>query len=153
VLAALLAIFALVLLAGCSEPPVRRVTATFVPGTGDARATSAAVPAGRAPAVREAQCDVQNSVLQDSGLPLLQVSPVAPRSGEPLRVTAGGLVPGARTLTLVAPFEPERRVNVTVTPDGRLDATFAMPPVTPGLCAMLWLDGTGVQSLGFLVME
>ena len=150
---ALPALAMFVLLVACTPPPARRPAATFVPGPGDPLTATATVGAGVATAPREASCDVQNSLLQDSGLPLLQVSPVAPRPGDRVTARAGGLVPGARTLTLVAPFQPDRHFEVSVGPDGRLDATFTMPPVPPGRCAMLLLDGTGAQSLGFVVGE
>ena len=150
---AMLVLAAAVCLAGCGEPPVPQVRATFVPGTGDTRTPTAGAGASREPVARTPSCDVQNSTLQDSGLPLLQVSPAAPRPGERVIVRADRLAPGARTLTLLAPFQLDQRVTVTVTLDGRLDATFTMPPLPPGLCAMLVLDGTGAQSLGFLVGE
>ncbi len=155
--ALLLAAAALVLLAGCGDPPVRQVRATFAPPPEDARV--ATPPASRATSTPvegggpRVQCDQQNSVLQDSGSPLLQMDPISPRRGEIVTVTSDRLPPGPRTLTLMTPLQGDIQFRVTVGLDGRLRATFAMPPVVAGTCALLLLDGSGVQSLGFPVRD
>ncbi|MGE3856563.1 MAG: hypothetical protein AB7G21_06375 [Dehalococcoidia bacterium] len=151
--ALLLALAAAVLLAGCGEAPVpvAQVTRTFAPGAG--YATPRAEAGTVAPSLPRAECDIQNSTLQDSGLPLLEMSPVSPRRGEVVTVTAERLPPGPRTITLMTPHQRDVSIDVTVASDGRLRATFPMPPVVAGQCAMLVLDGVGVQSLGFPVRE
>ena len=150
------AVVALVLLAGCGDPPVRQVRATFAPqppaptSTAAVRGTSTVV--GDRSASR-AECDVQNSVLQDSGSPLLLMDPVSPRRGETVTVTSQRLPPGPRRLILMTPLQRDVEFDVTVGLDGRLRTTFVMPPVVAGTCAMLLLDGAGVQSLGFPVRD
>jgi hypothetical protein len=140
------------LLVACAEPPAQQVRATFVPGSGAAQPPTASVP-GRLQATPGAACDLQNSTLQDSGLPVLLVEPLSPRPGETVTVTGERLPPGPRRLTLMTPLQRDEEFDVTVGLDGRLRATFAMPPVVAGQCAMLVLDGLGVQSLGFALGE
>ena len=151
-----------VLLAACGEAPAPRVpgapqvTRTFVAGEGYARpgaSTTSTAAFGREPSPPRAECDLQNSTLQDSGLPVLLMEPLSPRPGETVTVTGERLPPGPRRLTLMTPLQRDHQVDVTVGLDGRLRATFAMPPVVAGRCAMLLLDGSGVQSLGFAVRE
>ena len=156
-LLAIAVVVALGILVACGDAPrTAQVRATFVSGVGD-RATSTPTVRGAigTPAVAppRVQCDLQNSTLQDSGLPLLQMDPIAPRRGEVVTVTASSLPPGSRTMTLMTPLQADVRIDVTVASDGRLRATFRMPPVVAGKCAMLVLDGVGVQSLGFVVAE
>ena len=158
--ALLLAAAALALLAGCGDAPVRQVRATFAPPTDDARAPTATVTVGRATSTGveagggpRVQCDVQNSVLQDSGSPLLLMDPLSPRRGETVTVTSQRLPPGPRRLILMTPLQRDVEFDVTVGLDGRLRATFVMPAVVAGTCAMLLLDGAGVQSLGFPVRD
>lgn len=156
-----LAIAALVgaLLAGCGDRPLQQVRATFVPGSASTAATSSPA-AGGVPSTPievgggpRVQCDQQNSVLQDSGSPLLLMDPISPRRGEVVTVTSQGLPPGPRTLTLMTPTVRDFEFPVSVGLDGRLRATFTMPAVVAGQCAMLLLDGSGIQSLGFPVRE
>lgn len=154
----LLAVVALALLAGCGDAPARQVRATFAPQPEDARTPTAT--AGRATSTSVAdrvasrvECDLQNSALQDSGSLLLLMDPISPRRGETVTVMSAGLPPGPRTLTLMTPLQGDTQFNVTVGLDGRLRATFAMPPVVAGTCAMLLLDGAGVQLLGFPVRD
>jgi len=151
---------ACVVLAGCGEPPpVAPITRTFVPGSGapidgGGGAASATRSAEDSASVGDAgRCDLQNSTLQDSQLPLLVIEPASPRRGEVVTVTGERLPPGPRRLTLLTPMQRDHTFDVTVGLDGRLRATFAMPAVEAGRCAMLLLDGSGVQSLGFAVRE
>ncbi len=155
-----IAMVALGILVACGEPSrAPQVRATFVPGAGEPRATATSASSASsttAPtqaSARAPECDYQNSVLQDSGSPLLQIEPASPRVGERVTVTGDRLAPGARTLLVVATLQPMREVPVTVALDGRLRATFPMPPMIPGRCTVLWLDNPGVQSLGFVVAE
>ncbi|MEI7925913.1 MAG: hypothetical protein WCI61_07000 [Chloroflexota bacterium] len=156
-----IALLALGILVACGESPrAPQVRATFVPGTGEPRASavastgnSGAPDAARRTGEARAQCDVQNSTLQDSGAPLLLIDPVSPRPGETVTVTSLDLAPGPHRLVILMPGRPDYPLNVTVAADGRLRATFDMPPAVPGQCAMLLLEGLGIQSLGFPVRE
>lgn len=158
---ALLAVLGCAMLLACAEPPRHFVPSPFAPPAGQVPTSTPALRgasassgtfAATAPPPR-AQCDLQNSTMQDSGLPLLQMDPIAPRRGEVVTVTGVRLPPGPRTITLMTPLQADVRFDVLVAPDGRLRATFTMPPVVAGQCAMLVLDGVGVQSLGFPVRE